>query len=66
MTVKITLNEFSQVDWEKVAAQIKEQAAKKIVAVTEEAMAALPNLSPGKSKTFPIKLGSIKISRSKE
>lgn len=64
--MKITVSDVQMIDWDKAAEKIKAQAVKAITDKLDEAMKALPDLQPGQSKTFTIKLGSISIRRSKD
>jgi hypothetical protein len=64
--MKITLQDSSFVNWEKVAEAIKESAVKQIVKALEDAQVLLGKLKPGERKTIPIKLASITISKSKD
>lgn len=64
--MKITAQDVQFVNWEKIGEYMREETAKKIIAVSEEAMAALKDLKPGQRKTFKINIGSITISKPKE
>jgi hypothetical protein len=56
----------SYLDWEKIGEKMRQDIADKIIAISKEAEIALKDLKPGQRKTFPIKIGSITISRAKE
>jgi len=64
--MRISVPDVGMVNWDAVGQSGREEVAKKIIEVTETAMAALKDLKPGQRKTFPIKVGSITISKPKE
>jgi hypothetical protein len=61
--MKISVQDVSHVNWEKVKGQLDQECADAVTAAVEEAQATLAKLKPGERKTLTVKVGSITVAR---
>jgi len=63
--MKITVEDTSMVNWDRVGERIREEITATVLRVLKEAQDVLSELQPGQRKTLPIKVGSVTIARPK-